>query len=246
MQHVESQHGPGTVIVPAASLARYNEFWLSVESLRVPTGTRLVAARGADIPHQLNEGIRRMTGSWAWILGDDHIFSPDLLLNLLDRHLDVVMPIVPRRDDPFYPCLLHGPIAPTMTPYAWSDLPLAGLFQLPRWDSAGQAGCLVKKTVLDQLGDPWFEGGQLTPGRLMEDMYFFHRLHELNVPIYIDCDAGILDHIANLRMTAHRHQGRWYVGFIGKRGTPCLLDMPEVYVYNPTKGEMEPPHAPSA
>src|SRR5690606_2064204 len=108
MQHVESAHSPGTVVIPAASLARYNEFWMSVESLQVPHGTKLVAARGADIPHQLNEGIRRMTGEWVWILGDDHVFVPDLLLKLLDRGKDVILPLTPRREHPFYPCMLHG------------------------------------------------------------------------------------------------------------------------------------------
>lgn len=224
MQRIQSSYPAGTVIIPSASLARYNEFWMAVESLMVPDGTRIVAARGADIPHQLNEGIRRMKGDWVFILGDDHTFSPDILMKLLERQKDVVIPIVPRRDHPFYPCLLHGPVAPTMEPYQWSELPLSGLFRLPRWDSAGQAGALVHKSVLDQLGDPWFEGGRLTPGRLMEDMYFIHRLHELNIPIHIDCDQ-ILPHIANLTIKPRVHQGQWMVGYDSKHG-PVLWDNP--------------------
>lgn len=225
MQHVESAHSPGTVVIPAASLARYNEFWMSVESLQVPHGTKLVAARGADIPHQLNEGIRRMTGEWVWILGDDHVFVPDLLLKLLDRGKDVILPLTPRREHPFYPCMLHGPVAPSMLPYQWSELPTTGLFHFPKGDSAGQAGCLVRKPVLDKLGDPWFEGGKLTPGRLMEDMYFFHRLHELGIPVYFDCDQ-ILPHIANITITPQRYNGQWYTGFVGKNG-PVLWDESE-------------------
>jgi hypothetical protein len=111
-----------------------------------------------------------------------------------------------------------------MARYNWDEIPTTGLFQLPKWDSAGQAGALVKKTVLDQLGDPWFEGGQLTRGRLMEDMYFIQRLHELDIPIYVDCDE-VMAHIANIAVTPIRHNGRWYAGELGASG-PVVWDEP--------------------
>ncbi len=225
MQHIQSEHKPGTVVVTAASLARYAEFWLAIEALQVPHGTRLVAARGADIPHQLNEGVRRMTGDWVWILGDDHTFEADLLLKLLDRNLDFVLPVVPRRDPPFVPVLMHGPVSPKMRRYSWKEIPTSGLFKIPKWDSAGQAGALVKKPILERLGDPWFEGGKLTPGRLMEDMYFVQRMHELDVDMYVDCDQ-VMPHIANITITPQRHGGRWYAGHITARG-PVLWDEPE-------------------
>jgi hypothetical protein len=226
MQHITSTHAPGTIVVTASSLARYAEFWLSLEALKVPYGTRLIAARGADIPHQLNEGVRRMTGEWCWFLGDDHTFDEQLLLNLLDRKLDVVLPVVPRRDSPFCPVLMHGPVGPKMRRYSWTELPVTGLLQIPVGDSAGQAGALVRKPILDLLGDPWFEGGQLTPGRLMEDMYFIQRLHDLNVPLYVDCDQ-IMPHIANVTITPQRHGGRWYAGHVTAQG-PVLWDEPEL------------------
>lgn len=226
MQHdKDSKHAPGTIVITAASLARYAEFWLSVEALSVPYGTRLIAARGADIPHQFNEGVRRMTGEWVWFLGDDHTFEPDLLMKLLDRNLDFVLPVVPRRDSPFVPVLMHGPVAPKMRRYSWTELPTTGLYKIPPPDSAGQAGALVKKHVLDKLGDPWFEAGQLTPGRLMEDMYFIQRMHELGVDMYVDCDQ-VMPHIANITITPLKYQGRWYAGHMTPQG-PVMWDEPE-------------------
>ena len=228
MQHsLDAKHSPGTVVVTAASLARYAEFWLSVESLVVPHGTRLIAARGADIPRQLNEGCRRMTGEWCWFLGDDHTFEADILLKLLDRNLDFVMPVVPRRDPPFVPVLLHGPLGATSRRYHWLDLPTHGLFELPFGDGAGQAGALVRKPILDKLGDPWFEGGQITRGMLQEDQYFIQRLQELGVKIMIDCEQT-LGHIANLTVLPQRHGGRWYPGYITTQGGPVLWDEPEL------------------
>lgn len=217
---------PGTIVVTAASLARYAEFWMSLEAVIVPHGTRLVAARGADIPHQLNEGVRRMTGEWCWFLGDDHTFHPNIVLNLLKRDLDFVLPVVPRRDPPFVPVLMHGPVADKMTRYSWTELPISGLFRIPPGDSAGQAGALVRKPILDELGDPWFEGGQLTPGRLMEDMYFIKRMHDMGVSMYVDCDE-VMPHIANITITPTRLQGRWFPGYVTERGA-VVWDEPEL------------------
>ena len=65
-------------------------------------------------------------------------------------------------------------------------------------------------------------GGKLTPGRLMEDMYFIQRLHELDIPIFVDC-GQTLPHIANITIKPRVHEGRWYVGYDSKTG-PVLWD----------------------
>jgi len=213
MQYVENKrYSLGTIIVPCSSLSRFAAFWMSLETLYVPTGTRLIVQMGADIPHQLNEGIRQMVGEWVWILGDDHTFDPLTLLKLLDRQVDIVMPVVPRRDPPYKPVLVHGPLSRKMHLYEWTDLPIEGLFQLPKNDPAGQACMLIRRPVLGRLGDPWFEGGKLVPGRLMEDMYFVQRLHDLNIPIWIDCDLSV-GHIANITIVPQKYNGRWWAGY---------------------------------
>jgi hypothetical protein len=227
MQHTtDTQHAPGTVIVACASLARYTDFWLSVERLHVPMGTRLIASSGADFVHGFNEGIRRMSGEWVFILGDDHTFDPDILLKLLDHNVDFVVPIVPRRDAPFAPVIMHGPVSQQMRRYSWKEIPLHGLYQIPLGDSTGQAGALVRKPILDLVGDPWFEGGKLTPGRITEDMYFIKRLHDLSVTMHMDCDQ-IMSHIANLTITPQRLNGRWYAGYVSQHG-PVVWDEPEM------------------
>jgi hypothetical protein len=198
-----------------------------MECLQVPHGTRLVAGRGADFVHQFNEGIRRMTGDWVWILGDDHTFSADILLKMLDRQVDFLVPIVPRRDFPFSPVLMHGPIAPTgMLRYSWQELPIEGMLKLPIGDTGGQAGALVRKPVLDKIGDPWFEGGKLTPGRIMEDMYFLKRVHDIGVDVFVDCNQ-VMGHIANITVLPQRHEGRWYPGHMTERAGAVFLDEPE-------------------
>jgi len=224
MQHVTSQHPIGTVMFATASLSRYTEFWMSLEALQVPSGSRLVASRGADIPHQLNEGVRNMAGEWVFILGDDHTFDHDILLKLLDRNVDVVQPVISRRDSPFAPILLHGPLAPMMKRYQWTELPTSGLFRLPKNDPTGQAGMLVRRPILGRIGDPWFEAGQLTPGRLMEDMFFIQKLHDMDVPVFVDCDLA-MGHVANISILPQKYNGRWYAGYRHK-GKSVLWDEP--------------------
>lgn len=241
MQHVQTDHPVGTIIVPSASLTRYAEFWMSLEVLKVPTGSRLIVQLGADIPHQFNEGIRNMVGEWCWFLGDDHTFEPDVLLKLLDRKVDVVMPVVPRRSPPFKPIFIHGPLAHDMKIYEWAELPTSGLFQLKNGDPSGQACMLVRRPILGRLGDPWFEGGKLTPGRLMEDMYFVQRLHDLGIPIWVDCDLAV-GHIANITILPQKHNGRWYAGYKDK-GRPVLWEDP-VFLEKPAESTAKPLYDP--
>ena len=167
-----------------------------------------------------------MSGEFVFVLGDDHTFNPDILMKLLDRELDLVMPLVPRRDSPFVPVLMHGPLSEQMRRYSWLDLPIDGLFELPVGDSAGQAGAVIRKSVLDKLGDPWFQAGQLVPGRVNEDMHFIKRMHELGVKVMIDCNE-VMGHIANITIVPQRLNGRWYAGHITPQG-PVIWDEPEM------------------
>jgi hypothetical protein len=60
----------------------------------------------------------------------------------------------------------------------------------------------------------------------MEDMYFIKRLHDLDIPVWVDCDE-VMPHIATITITPQRHGGRWYAGHITAKG-PVLWDEPEL------------------
>lgn len=226
MQHVNSVHSAGTVGLSCGSLARYSEFWMSTESVQVPVGSRLIVARGCDIAHQFNQCVRQMTGDWVWFLGDDHTFSPDLLLRLLDHNVDVVVPLIPSRVPPFKPCMLKGPLSKSMTLYRWSELPSSGLYELPRDHYIGQACMLVRKRVLDAIGDPWFQQGQFFPDRLQEDLWFCRAIQQAGFTVNIDCDRAI-GHMANLEMLPRRVGGQWRPGFLFK-GAHVVMDDIEI------------------
>jgi hypothetical protein len=227
----DSGYPAGSIIVAAAIHPRYYEFTLSLDHIAAPVGTKLHIERSCDITQNFNNGVRKMTGEWAWFLGDDHSFSPNLLMHLLKHDVDVVVPITPCKVPPWYPCVLHGldkgngpEWDEEMPIYKWSELSGTGLFPLPKGDFIGQAGMLVKKHVLEKIGYPWFKAGQIDPGRLQEDMTFCKELQDLGYTIHVDQDV-IFDHHAPIAVTARRHAGKWVPAI--KSGTGGVMVLPD-------------------
>lgn len=216
----------GTVIVAAAIQPRYYEFSLSLDALAAPVGTKLHIERSCDITQNFNNGIKKMVGEWVWLLGDDHSFSPNLLMRLLSHNVDVVVPITPTKVPPWAPCVLHGPgdgsWHPEMPIYRWDELSGDGLFALPYGDFIGQAGMLIKKTVLDQIGYPWFKCGQIDKGRLQEDLNFCMELQRRGVTVWIDQDV-VFDHHAPVCITARKFEGNWVPAIKAGTGSVCVL-----------------------
>jgi hypothetical protein len=206
-------HPPGTIITAAGIQPRYYEFTESLDKLQVPEGTIHLLRRSCDVCMNFNRGTREMTGDWIWYLGDDHAFPPDLLFKFLDYHVDVVVPISPCKTAPFMPCVIHGPTDGTiwdddMPLYTWEELSGDGLLPLPKGDFIGQAGMLVKKHVLDAIGDPWFKAGKIDPGRLAEDLWFCHELQEKGFTVHVD-QTTIFDHWFPQGITARKFEGKW-------------------------------------
>lgn len=209
-----TKHPPGTIILAAGVQPRFYEFQMSLDRVYAPVGTKLSIERSCDIAQNFNKGVKKMTGEWGWFLGDDHSFDPKILMRLLDRNVDVVVPITPCKTAPWMPCVIHGPEPgekiwhEDMPLYRWDELSGEGLFALPKGDFIGQAGMLVKKTVLDRIGYPWFKAGQLDAGRLQEDMMFCHELQKLGYTVWIDQDI-IFDHWFIVGVTARKHEGEY-------------------------------------
>jgi len=219
MIHVQGTgHPAGTIVVAAAMHPRFYEFTMSLAQVGAPEGSKELIVRSCDITQNFNDGIKKMVGEWVWFLGDDHSFDKGLLFRLLNRNVDIVVPLTSCKSVPFMPCMMHGPKDleegesywhEDMAVYHWDEVSGVGLLPLPKGDFVGQAGMLVRKTVLDQIGYPWFRCGQLDPGRLQEDLYFCNKVQSLGRTIYIDQDE-ILGHHTACNVTARRGpDGKW-------------------------------------
>lgn len=183
---------PGCVALPTSEIGRFLLFTISLAATIQPHGSRLAAAASASVTENLNAIIREQMGpqdKWLWVMGDDHVWPADtlmVLLHTLDEHpeIDMLVPLCAKRNPPWVPVLYDRLAGQTdengiqlLKQWDWPDLTRVvneqgDVFPV---DAAGSAGMLIRRHVLDRLGDPWFSSTPDTAGRqvvLNEDLTF--------------------------------------------------------------------------
>lgn len=203
----------GTVGIPCGSLARYTAFTLALTALHIPPNTRYYFAQSVSVVDNMNEIVRNMVGSWLLVLGDDHSFQPDLLSTMLrlmyERDLDILVPLVLKRTHPY-------------APVVYDELGEEGMGHVLDLDGvpddatvievagAGTAGMVIRKRVLDAVGEPWFKSGPL-PGhsyQLAEDLRFC--LDARKAGFKIHCTPRLkMSHLTTVGLWPDKHDGRW-------------------------------------
>jgi len=139
-------------------------------------------------------------------MGDDHRFGPDILMGLLDRSVDIVVPLVSMRNPPFDPVIykvltMDGTISQL---YSWDQLPNGGLIGV---EAAGTAGMLVRRKVFATTTKPWFGFQE----HASEDIVFCWKVRAAGFSIHADLDQ-IMTHITPCELEPARDkQGKWYV-----------------------------------
>ena len=176
----------GTIGLCTQQLARYTDFWLAYQALVRPADTAYANVQGMDVTGNYNRIVDGMHGDWLWILGDDHTFAPDILVNLLAHDVDVVVPLVLKKDAPFDPVVYDGEEgydqATGLPIYRVADLPQTGLHQI---HAAGSAGMLIRRHVLDSIERPVFTTSH---GVQNEDLEFCRKVREAGFQIWCDVD----------------------------------------------------------
>lgn len=212
----------GTVAIPAGEFTRFGGFLHSMATLAVPPGTHIKLMQSLDIVHNLNTIIREIEGDWLWFQADDHIFPSDTLTRLLHRDVDVVVPIVVRRSPPFVPVIFKDVTDDGYAPFEWRDLPATGLVECY---AAGTGGMLVRRHVLDAIGDPWFsyENGET----LNEDLVFSRRIRDAGFAIHADVEVT-MGHRGMMTVWPVLEDGEWAAALdlgasAGGRRTTALI-----------------------
>jgi GT2 family glycosyltransferase len=195
--------------------ARYHHFTSSIVNLDLPEGSRVVFGMGTSIVANLNDSIRalRDEDEWVWIVGDDHVFPRNTLTRLLDRELDMVVPLCARRGPPFPLVHFGEPIA--------EDSPYRRVLQYefihddePLELQATGSLMLVRREVLDAVRDPWFQN---SPGRMDEEFDFCAKVRAAGYRIFVDPTVTV-GHIDQIVTWPHQAaDGTWglqidYVG----------------------------------
>lgn len=214
MMHVTSEHPPGTVIYPTSGTPRFMGFYDNLMDLQVPAGSRRVRTKSSDLVLGLNTAYAEMFGEWAFLLGDDHEFAPDILLRLLSYNLPVVVALNLSKYPPFAPMLLRGETMDKSVQIDWADVPVGhGLWALPRDIYTGSNGLLIRREVLDRIPPPIWRAGQITPGLINEDFYMWKVLRDdLGIPAIVDLGAP-MGHLNAFAVTPAQRDGKWTVAF---------------------------------
>lgn len=189
--------------------ARYTAFSASVASLILPQGSRVSWHTGCYVVDSCNRAVLGMSTDEDWIcfMGDDHVFSPLMMLQLLGRmykdDLDVIAPVCFRRSFPPQPVVYQwasdvGDLA-ALGKKAWYPLDLdehtdGGVIEV---DAVGSAGMIVRQRVFKKMIDdgllPFFELGV---GEWGEDLHFCYKVKQLGFKIHCDLDVP-LGHMVN-------------------------------------------------
>ena len=204
---------PGAMLVPCHDMARYHQFTNDLMLLDVPDGTVPIMNRSSSIVQNMNMSVEMMLGTsaaWAWIIGDDHGFKRDIVLQLLKHDVDVVVPLCTKRGPPFSLVIYDKQSGvdeqgrPLYNTMQFSELPMDGkLFEV---EAAGTAGMLVKRHVFDAIGSPWFRNWDDTV--INEDMVFCRRVREAGFKIMVD-PTQCITHIGVLAAFPEVMDGKW-------------------------------------
>lgn len=189
---LDRRYPPGRIGVISADLARYHSFTMSLVGVKYPYGTEIHHQRGVDICDSLNKIVSAHLASpgedWIWIMGDDHAFDNNILVQLLSRMyddgLDMVAPIVLSRQPPFPTVMGQYDEAKRQV----TVVPLQAAQGLQKVDCVGSAGLLVRRKVFQAMPAPWFEAGSLLRTGLGEDWWFCLKARRLGFQTYVDME----------------------------------------------------------
>lgn len=211
-------HPPGTIIVGAGEFLRFGSFVNSMLQVLHPPRTQILIKQSMAVVDNHNNCIQRMSdeSEWVWIQADDHCWDPDALIKLLDREVDVVVPLILKRNPPYHPVAFKS-FEPGQgyMPFSLSELPGEGLVKL---HSAGSGGMLIRRHVLEAVGEPldvpWNERYWFTYGatrHMNEDLVLCQRMTEAGFDIWLDVEVQF-GHSGSFVVQPVYEDGRWSIG----------------------------------
>lgn len=212
MQVVSTPHPPGAICMATGEIARFATSLQCYHRVHVPNGSMDAWHAGVLVAENLNLGLEAMMAmpslQWAWIMGDDHVYEADILLRLLDRNVDVIAPLCLNRYPPLDPSI----VTPAGQKHL-EDLPTTGLYKLAPDETCGDAGLLMRRSVLDKLARPFYD--RLRSGSFKsEDQAFTRKIHEAGFAVWIDLEHTI-GHLAVNGVHPVVKDGRWNVRLTG-------------------------------
>ena len=215
-ERVETQRaattlGKGVIGVATQELSRYTAFHTALAALRVPDYSVQSYATGNNTAKNYNDIIRFALANdfdWVWLIDNDHDFAPDTLLRLLAHGKQIVAPMMIRKSHP-YGTMIHNSLADGLEQIAWSELDgKTGLIDVSDKDIAS-TGILMRREVLEAVGDPWFTNITSMPENAAFDLEFCEKARDCGYKIYVDTEISC-GHIGPIAVWPERDEnGKW-------------------------------------
>lgn len=211
MQERLKKQSKGIIGITSSFLGRYREFDVCLKDTIAPPGTYIEWALGLNVAKNFNDLARKMLSGnyqWLFILGDDHVYKPTLLLDLLERDVDMVTPFCLRRAEPF-DTVVHTSHDTGYRRVAKSTFDgMSGLYDMTEL-TVGNAGSLIRRKVFEAIPAPWFENGKSNPEVGGSDLYFCEKVRRAGFKMYLDLDHTI-GHITHAALWPVKdEEGKW-------------------------------------
>ena len=205
------KNGKGIICVGSHSLGRYRGFDRCLSQLVYPEGSIIHYAQELSIIRKWNRAIRKMQKGeyeWIWIVGDDHLFGANILMQLLSHDVGVIVPLCVSRRNNYHPYLFEGKEA-NYRKLGWQYLEgKSGLIDISGYTTSN-TGMLIRKSVIEKLNDPWFEYYKDNPELLREDVTFCEKLAENDIKLYMDLNTPMA-HITHMAIWPCKKEGGEY------------------------------------
>lgn len=218
MQGVPSSLPPGAVCMITGEITRYAQSMQALHAMIAPNGSVLSWHMGMLVARSINDAFATVMSKpelqWAFIMGDDHTYSPNIVMNLLKREKEVIIPLCLNRVPPMDPTIIEtDPVHHSKRLKPLEDMPTSGLYKLGPNESCGDAGMLIRRSVIEKSGPKWYERMK-SGSHQAEDDEFVSKLRMLGYDVYVDMDNR-LGHIGAVDFRPELVDGKWVVRCIG-------------------------------
>lgn len=191
----------GTIALIGQELARYHAFTIAMRQLKVPPDSTWTVKLGFQVAKHRNEAVREMQGDWLFFLDDDQTFEPDILLQLLERNVDIVQALTPARTPPYAP-LAFIEESGRVKRSTGNMVPETGM---SKWVATGCGCLLIRRQVFEKIEAPWFETNGYGE---TDDVYFCRKARAAGFDVWLDSDNRSGHMMVGEVMPTYQN-GRW-------------------------------------
>ena len=211
---------------------RFTESAKAFSNFHVPSESYVEWRCGALVTDNLNKGMAKIMTydegklQWIWVMGDDHSYPAEVLMNLLERELDVVVPLCLNRIPPLDPFITVWDGDKKARGKHITELPTdQPLYKLAENETCGDAGLLIRRHVMNKLKFPYYDHSR-TGSLGADDQWFIKDIQDAGFDVYIDLE-NVLGHLTPLNIIPIKTDKGWVVRLA--TGYKLLVDIEPHY-----------------